>query len=364
MTRPLLPAVLGAAGALGALVFLVAAALLQVLRPDINALSGYASGFANGPYGPAFSAGAVIHGLGNIALAMGLALILGAGRAAVWGSLLLGLAGWGIVLAGLFPTDPAGAAPTLTGIIHLTVAAASFPIEFAGLLLLARAFGASESWRAFAGPTRWLAWLGGASLLWLLAAVALRSWAGLAERAALLTFMAWELWASLRLALASTPRTDGKSGMAVFALALMPLAFGLNFAWEYAQCRAFFVHGELPVTAAAMRIATLGDLALTGLAYLGVAALARSWRWPLEAWTARVWTGLLGLALVASIGIELNALATGRWSYTAAAPRLPFTPVSLLPVVQLLVLFPLSFGLARLTAFTLIHTTQNTETAP
>jgi hypothetical protein len=38
--------------------------------------------------------------------------------------------------------------------------------------------------------------------------------------------------------------------------------------------------------------------------------------------------------------------------------------VSPLPVVQLLVLFPLSFGLARLTAFTLIHTTQNTETAP
>ncbi len=45
--------------------------------------------------------------------------------------------------------------------------------------------------------------------------------------------------------------------------------------------------------------------------------------------------------------IELLALAKDWWHYAERTPLLPFTSVSAIPVAQLMVLFPLNFGLAR-----------------
>lgn len=95
-----------------------------------------------------------------------------------------------------------------------------------------------------------------------------------------------------------------------------------------------------------MLIAALGDLVITLLAY-GMVASIHGWRWPLKPWSVGIWIALLGLALAISVSVEVYALHTGRWAYTDATPRLPGTPVSVLPVAQLLILFPLSFRLAR-----------------
>jgi hypothetical protein len=51
----------------------------------------------------------------------------------------------------------------------------------------------------------------------------------------------------------------------------------------------------------------------------------------------------IGLSLL----LEWHALETGRWGYTDAAILLPGTSVSALPVLQLVLLFPLSFALAH-----------------
>ncbi len=133
----------------------------------------------------------------------------------------------------------------------------------------------------------------------------------------------------------------------IFWPALALASFALHFVWEYAQCEAFFVHGREPATIGAMLRATLGDLVLTGIAWLGTALVAWNRDWALQSWTPRVWLSLLGLALVLSVSVELHAQAMGWWAYTERAPLLPLTPVSVLPVLQLLLLFPLSFGLAR-----------------
>jgi hypothetical protein len=61
-----------------------------------------------------------------------------------------------------------------------------------------------------------------------------------------------------------------------------------------------------------------------------------------------VWIILLGTALVLSISIELHALATQRWEYTAINPRIPGLGVSVVPMLQLLILFPVTFGLVRI----------------
>jgi len=69
--------------------------------------------------------------------------------------------------------------------------------------------------------------------------------------------------------------------------------------------------------------------------------------WLLGPWHWRQWVVLLGAALALSVFVESWALATSRWAYTAINPLVPGTPISVLPVAQLLLLFPLTFWLSR-----------------
>lgn len=130
-----------------------------------------------------------------------------------------------------------------------------------------------------------------------------------------------------------------------FVALLSTIAFVLHFAWENVQCAAFFVHATSAPTQVDMVRATLGDLAMTWLAYATVALATRSWNWPFRRWTCKEWGALVGTALVMSVAVERLAIASGRWSYTANNPRVPGTDVSVLPVAQLLLLLPLSFWL-------------------
>lgn len=129
----------------------------------------------------------------------------------------------------------------------------------------------------------------------------------------------------------------------IFWPVLALVSFALHFAWEYAQCEAFFVHGREPATLGAMLRATLGERLLTAIAWAGT-AVAWDRDWPLHRWTPRVWLALAGLVVALSVAVELHALAMDWWRYTKRAPLLPLTLVSVLPLV---LLFPLSFGLAR-----------------
>jgi hypothetical protein len=130
------------------------------------------------------------------------------------------------------------------------------------------------------------------------------------------------------------------------ALLAVP-ALPLHYAWENVQCRLFFVHRANPADQWSMLQAAGGDLLLTWIAYLVVATLTGHWLWIQQRWTARVWIILLGTALVMSISIELYALATQRWEYTAINLRIPGLGVSVVPVLQLMILFPVTFGLVR-----------------
>lgn len=131
------------------------------------------------------------------------------------------------------------------------------------------------------------------------------------------------------------------------ALLVSGLAFVLHYAWEYVQCGLFFVHRANPADPWSMLQVTGGDLILTWIAHLMLTARTGRWLWLHEPWTLRVWLALSGAALALSIPIELYALATDRWAYTAINPRLPLLGVSVIPVLQLLLLFPLTFLLAR-----------------
>lgn len=144
----------------------------------------------------------------------------------------------------------------------------------------------------------------------------------------------------------NSTRTDSLGGLLPYLALLSAISFVLHFAWEYIQCQPFFVHGAAPATLSGMLGATLGDLVLTGLVYAGVAAVARNWRWPRLPWTPGIWVALLGLSLAIGVSVEWYALSVGRWSYTGLAPLLPMTSLSVVPLLQLVILLPLSFGLA------------------
>jgi hypothetical protein len=139
-----------------------------------------------------------------------------------------------------------------------------------------------------------------------------------------------------------------RSGPAtVHALCLTGTAFLLHFLWESVQCPLFFVHRAGDATWFSMVRATLGDVLMTWIAQVVVAVVSKQWLWSLRRWGRRQWAALLLVALAMSVAVELYAVEAGRWSYTSIHPLLPGTPVGLLPVAQLLILFPLTFVAAR-----------------
>ena len=139
----------------------------------------------------------------------------------------------------------------------------------------------------------------------------------------------------------------GRGNYVAHGLILSACAFFPHLVWEYVQCTLFFVHKGLPPTQTAMVIATLGDVLLTWIAYAAVAVVSGRWMWILERWKTRQWATIFAAALALSLFVEWRALSSGRWGYTELAPIIPGTTISVIPVLQLIILFPLSFHLTR-----------------
>lgn len=195
----------GLAGLLGALAFVASLLVLHGARADVaDWTTHYVSDFANGRLGWLFVLGTALHGLGNLALSLGLRDSLDAHRLRDRAVLLFSLAAAGVVAAAFLLADAPGRAPTLVGFAHRSMVVVSFVLELLALFLFSAAFTASPRWRPHGRVSFALAALAGTALTGLAVAV-LADWLpGLAERAALASFLAWEIWAAVVL-LRSTP---------------------------------------------------------------------------------------------------------------------------------------------------------------
>lgn len=129
------------------------------------------------------------------------------------------------------------------------------------------------------------------------------------------------------------------------------IAFLLNWAWEYAQC-SFFIHLAAPATHAEMLRASLGDVLLTWVP-IGVLSLGtHSFCGFLERWT---WSRLVSLTvinLVLAMSVERLGLSKGRWAYQSFNPTVLNLHLSVLPLLQLAILVPLTLWLAKRSRFT------------
>lgn len=192
--------VFGLAGLLGASAFVASLIVLHLTRTDIDWTRHYVSDFANGRFGWIFVVGAVVHGFGNLGLNVGLRRSLDPGPLRAWAVFFFGLAVAGIVVAALFPIDPVGRSPTPVGFVHRVATIATFPLELVALFLFSAAFARHPRWRRRKAVSLVLSTVAVVGLAGFFLAVFLNRLPGLAERFALASFLAWELWTSLQLA--------------------------------------------------------------------------------------------------------------------------------------------------------------------
>lgn len=179
------------------------AAALLALHYDGGGLDWtrhYVSQFANGPRGWLLAVGVLGHAAGNFALGLGLYRSLGHGTLRDRASVLFLMATAGFALTGIFAVEPPGAAPSAAGAIHRAAASASFAFELAALVLFSAAFAGQAAWRGMARVSLALSALAAAASATLLVAVLMGWREGLAERAALAPFMAWEFYAGWQIA--------------------------------------------------------------------------------------------------------------------------------------------------------------------
>ena len=98
-------------GVVGPLLFIVVFLIGGATRPGYSAWRNYVSDLALSNQGWEQVANFIVCGFLLIGFAVGLRRVLQAGTAAVWGPLLMGIFGLGLVVAGLFPTDPGRSYP-------------------------------------------------------------------------------------------------------------------------------------------------------------------------------------------------------------------------------------------------------------
>ena len=148
-------------GVIGPLLFIVVLLIEGATRPGYSALRNYGSDLELSNQGWEQIANFIVCGLLCIAFAVGLRRIWRTGRASVWGPLLIGIFGLGLVVAGVFVTDPGRGYPpgaplkgdpqTIHGYIHGINGAVLFNLELpAACFVLARRFAADPQNRNWA----------------------------------------------------------------------------------------------------------------------------------------------------------------------------------------------------------------------
>ncbi len=133
-------------GAVGAILFYIVFTVAGAFRPGYSAMRDFVSDLSLGDQGWEQIANFIVFGVLMLAFTLGVRSALRTGRAAVAGPLLLGVFGAGVLLAGVFVTDPGPNPTTIHGSLHILVSIASFAALGAAGFVFARRFG---GWRGF-----------------------------------------------------------------------------------------------------------------------------------------------------------------------------------------------------------------------
>ena len=125
-------------------------------------------------------------------------------------------------------------------------------------------------------------------------------------------------------------------------------AFSVNWLWEMFQMSAFveMAGRSWRETALPCARAAMGDVAMTFAIYAFGALAASDIHWGVTGrWNVNLSGALLGGGFAAAF--EWYSLASDRWTYNELMPIIPVLGVGLWPLLQLPLLVPLSWAIAR-----------------
>jgi hypothetical membrane protein len=183
---------------IGIVLYVILDVIAQLLPPHYSALSQAESDLAVGPYGFVMTINFVVRGLLSLALVWVLSRAMSKSGLSRAGLVLLAVWGIGALVLAIFPTDLAGAKPTLHGVIHLFVALLAFICGAIGELLLALHFARDGRWRSLHTPALVIAILAIFMFVLLLLAAFPHAY-GLVERTFIGLVLLWILVVALRL---------------------------------------------------------------------------------------------------------------------------------------------------------------------
>ena len=139
----------------------------------------------------------------------------------------------------------------------------------------------------------------------------------------------------------------GRRRILAFLGLIISIGFGLNVLWEMGQMAAYVETADQPwyETLALCTRAAAGDVVILLGIYCATALAAADSVWSLRGkWNHYAIAMVLGIGTAALI--EHAALADGRWTYNKAMPLVPFLEAGLWPLLQMVILPPLTFLMA------------------
>jgi len=143
-----------AGGVIGPSLFIVVFFVEGAMRPDYNPWRHYVSALSLGERGWVQIANFIVCGALIFGFALGLKRVLQSGKGSIWGPILLGTIGLGLIGSGIFVMDPdlgyppgASTTQTVHGTIHLLLGAVVFSALPAVCFVLARRFAEDPGWR-------------------------------------------------------------------------------------------------------------------------------------------------------------------------------------------------------------------------
>lgn len=128
-----------------------------------------------------------------------------------------------------------------------------------------------------------------------------------------------------------------------YIVILVIIAFLMHLFWENAQAPLFAGYQSFSQHFPICFIGTIGDVVITLFVLVFIRLLKKDSPQTIDDFLA-----LAIIGFIVGVAIEQNALLIGKWNYTSTMPVIPWIRVGLMPVIQMIILLPLSFYLAKL----------------
>ncbi len=120
------------------------------------------------------------------------------------------------------------------------------------------------------------------------------------------------------------------------------ISFLLHIVWENLQAPLYAGYVSFGQHFWLCLYGTAGDVVITIVVFLLIALLKEDMDW-IRSGTARDLFALAIIGFFVAVWIEHRALLFGTWNYAAAMPIIPYLKVGLTPILQMIILLPLSF---------------------